>query len=107
MLPTFSANDIYRVMLGSDTLLPVARTLGEHSLRSEGPMRQMRRDDGRCVWVSVALIDGATLERISLLAAVQLMQIDNVSARLRAAPAIPGREPLSRLASAQRLGIAA
>lgn len=90
MLRSFIANDIYRVLLGSDAIEPLARTLGEHGLRSEAPMRQMRRDDGSSVWTSTVLVDGDSLERIALQAVLRLMQIDNISARLRATPELPG-----------------
>ena len=38
------------------------------------------------------LIDGEALERIALQARLVLMQIDNISARLRAIPALPGSD---------------
>ena len=109
MLRSFVVDDIYRVMLGCEAIEPLARTLGEHGLRSEGPMRQMHRDDGSSVWVSVVLVDGDTLEQIALHAALMLMQIDNISARLRATPALPGGgERAPRYAPArQRYGVAA
>lgn len=90
MLRSFIADDIYRVTLASDAIEPLSRTLGEHSLRSEAPMRRMCRDDGSGVWVLPVLIDGDTLEHIALQARLMLMQIDNFSARLRAAPELPG-----------------
>lgn len=89
MLRSFIADDIYRVTLGSEAIEPLARILGEHGLRAAAPMRQMRRDDGSSVWMSAVLVDGDTLERIALHAALRLMQVDNVSARLRATPEWP------------------
>lgn len=110
MLRSYIADDIYRVMLGSDEVELLDRALGEHELRSEGPVRQMRRDDGSGVWVSVALVDGETLERISLRASLMMMQVDNISARLRATPSLPGGsgERSHRLAPARwQIGLAA
>lgn len=90
MLRSFVADDIYRVMLGANRLDTLNHTLQEHALAAEGSLRQLRRDDGTGVWVVVVLIDGDMLERISLLQALSLMQIDNISARLRAVPTLPG-----------------
>ncbi|MBA4286279.1 MAG: hypothetical protein C0434_12180 [Xanthomonadaceae bacterium] len=90
MLRSFVADDIYRVMLGANRLDTLNRTLQEYALPAEGSLRQLRRDDGSGVWVVVVLIDGDMLERISLHQALSLMQIDNISARLRAVPTLPG-----------------
>lgn len=90
MLSTFAAADIYRVMLGTCRVDTLSRALDEYRLPAEGSLRQMRRDDGSGVWVATVLVDGETLERISLLQTLSLMQIDNISARLRAVPTLPG-----------------
>lgn len=90
MLSTFVAADVYRVMLGAGRLDALSQTLQAYALPAEGSLRQLRRDDGSGVWVVTVLIDGETLERISLLQALSLMQIDNISARLRAVPTLPG-----------------
>lgn len=95
MLPSFIADDIYRVTLGSDVAEPLIRLLGQYGLRPDGANGQPRcmcRDDGSSVWMSRMLIDGEALERIALQARLVLMQIDNISARLRAIPALPGSE---------------
>lgn len=86
MLRSYAADDIYRVMLGADRLDTLSRTLNAHAVPAEGPLRLLRRDDGSDVWVVVALIDGDTLERLSLLQQLSLIQIDNISARLRQVP---------------------
>lgn len=90
MLRAYAAADIYRVMLGAGSMDGLSRALDEYRLPAEGSMRQMRRDDGSGVWVVVVLVDGETLERISLLESLSLMQIDNISARLRSIPTLPG-----------------
>lgn len=90
MLRAFVAADIYRVMLGASSVDTLRRALADHRLPAESSLRQMRRDDGSGVWVAVVLVDGDTLERISLLQSLSLMQVDNISARLRAAPSLPG-----------------
>lgn len=98
MLGSFIADDIYRVMLGASHHDSLSRVLDEHRLPAEGSLRQMRRDDGSGVWVGVVLVDGETLEQITLRQRVSLMQVDNISARLRARPALPGG-PAPELAS--------
>ncbi|WP_022978372.1 hypothetical protein [Nevskia ramosa] len=90
MLRSFIADDIYRVTLGSDAIEPLSRTLGDHGLRPDGTLRRMHRDDGTGVWMAQVLVDGNTLQHIALQARLMLMQIDNISARLRAAPELPG-----------------
>lgn len=90
MLRAFVAADIYRVMLGASSVDTLRRALADHRLPAESSLRQMRRDDGSGVWVAVVLVDGDTLERISLLQSLSLMQVDNISARLRAMPTLPG-----------------
>lgn len=90
MLRSFIADDIYRVTLGSDAIEPLSRTLGDHGLRADGTLRRMHRDDGTGVWMARVLIDGNTLQHIALQARLMLMQIDNISARLRAGPELPG-----------------
>lgn len=104
MLRAFIAADIYRVMLGCEAIEPLARALGEHGLRSDGPMRQMHRDDGSSLWMSVVLVDGETLEQITLQRMLDLLQIDNISARLRATPETSGvaGERVPRFSPAQR-----
>ncbi|WP_293369110.1 hypothetical protein [Nevskia sp.] len=104
MLGAFVAADIYRVMLGSNQADSLSRALETYRLPTEHSLRQMRRDDGSGVWVAVVLIDGETLERISLLQALSLMQIDNISARLRAAPTLPG-SPASLSLAASHLRV--
>lgn len=99
MLRSFAAADIYRVMLGTDRIDTLSRTLDEYRLPAEGSLRQMRRDDGSGVWVATVLVDGDTLERISLLQALSLMQVDNISARLRAVPSLPGSTAVLQPAS--------
>lgn len=93
MLGSFISDDVYRVMLAAGERDALARVLDHYQLHAEGALRQMQRDDGSGVWVAVTLVDGATLERIGLCRAVSLMQVDNISARLRAAPARPGDIP--------------
>jgi len=90
MLRSFIADDIYRVTLGSDAIDPLSRTLGEHGLRPDGTLRRMHRDDGTGVWMAQVLVDGNTLQHIALQARLMLMQIDNISARLRAGPELAG-----------------
>ncbi len=90
MLRSFIADDVYRVTLGSDAIEPLSRTLGEYGLRPEGTLRRMRRDDGSGIWMAQVLIDGDTLQHVALQARLSLMQIDNISARLRAAPELSG-----------------
>lgn len=97
MRSTFAAADIYRVMLGTHRVDTLSRALEDYRLPAEGSLRQMRRDDGSGVWVAVVLVDGETLERISLLQTLSLMQVDNISARLRAVPSLPGSPATPRL----------
>lgn len=90
MLGSFISDDVYRVMLGACERAVLACVLADHQLFAEGELRQMRRDDGSGIWVAVTLVDGATLERIGLRQSLSLMQVDNISARLRAGPSLPG-----------------
>ena len=99
MRSTFASADIYRVMLGSCRVETLSRALEEYRVPAEGSLRQMRRDDGSGVWVATVLVDGDTLERISLLQALSLMQVDNISARLRAVPSLPGSTAVLQPAS--------
>lgn len=90
MLGSFISDDVYRVMLGACERAVLACVLADHQLFAEGELRKMRRDDGSGIWVAVTLVDGATLERIGLRQSLSLMQVDNISARLRAGPSLPG-----------------
>lgn len=83
MLGSFIAADIYRVMLGAREQAALAELLDRHQLQAEAELRPMRRDDGTGVWVAVVLVEGETLQRIALGQVASLMQVDNISARLR------------------------
>lgn len=89
MLRSFIDSDIYRVMLGSEQHETLSALFGQFGLQPEG-VRLMRRDDGSAVHVAMVLLDGETLERVALSQRVMMMQIDNISARLRAVPSLPG-----------------
>ncbi|WP_292998834.1 hypothetical protein [Nevskia sp.] len=90
MLRSFIDSDIYRVMLGSEQPEALSDVFLQFGLQHEGNIRLMRRDDGSGVHVAMVLVDGDTLERIALSQRVMMMQIDNISARLRAVPSLPG-----------------
>ena len=90
MMRTFIENDIYRVMLGCESRERLLAGLDEFSRQPVGEIRSLRRDDGSLVHVAVQFLDGACLERLALHGELLLMQIDNISARLRAEPSLPG-----------------
>ena len=90
MLRSFIDSDIYRVMLGGEQRETLTALFEQFGLQHDGELRLMRRDDGSGVYVATVLLDGDVLERVSLSQRVMMMQIDNISARLRAVPSLPG-----------------
>lgn len=83
MLGSFIATDIYRVLLGTRDHDTLAQLLDRYRLQAESALRQMRREDGTEVWVASVLIEGEALQRIALGQIASLVQVDNISARLR------------------------
>ncbi len=90
MLRTFIESDVYRVMLGSESRELLVSGMRAISRSVEGDIRRMRRDDGSGVYVTTLFVDGGALERLALRGELTVMQIDNISARLRSAPSLPG-----------------
>lgn len=90
MYSQFVATDIYRAMLGCGCDQQLRQTLGKYSLSSRGGARMLRRDDGATIHVVTVLVDGGVLAQLAEQGVVAVMQLDNVSARLRAEPELPG-----------------
>lgn len=97
MLGSFIATDIYRAMLGTRDHDRLAELLDAYGLLAENALRLMRRDDGTEVWVTTVLLEGEALQRIALGQVASVMQVDNISARLRlpveSRPPFPPRTP--------------
>jgi hypothetical protein len=90
MLRSFIEADVYRVMLGCESRELLLAGVRGQKLEPEGSVRCMRRDDGSGVYVVTLFADGGSLERLALHGELLLMQVDNISARLRAVPTLPG-----------------
>jgi hypothetical protein len=107
MLRSFIETDVYRVMLGSESREQLLCGLQDLSWQPAGEIRRMRRDDGSGVYVAMQFIDGAVLEQLSLRGELLLMQVDNISARLRVAPSLPGGSAYAGGDDQRRYGYAA
>lgn len=108
MLRSFAFSDVYRVMLGSPSRETLINAIQDQGVRNGDSLRQMLREDGSRVHVIVVFIDGEVLQRLALLGHVELIQIDNISARLRSAPSMPGvGDPGARAYARRVYGMAA
>ena len=107
MLRAFIESDVYRVMLGSESRERLLAGLHGLSRQPAGEIRRMRRDDGSGVYVSTLFIDGGALEQVALSDELMVMQVDNISARLRAAPSLPGGADYAGGYAQRRYGYAA
>jgi|GEM_PF-4310911 len=96
MLRSFIQSDVYRIMLGCESRETMLAAIAEHAINHDGGIRVMRRDDGAEIAVTVLFLDGDVLEKLALCEHLKLLQVDNISARLRAVPPLPNMRDSDR-----------
>lgn len=106
MLRSFIFSDVYRVMLGCANREALLEAIGKQNVNHHGALREMTRADDSRVFVVTLFVDGEALEVLSLQDNLEMMQIDNISARLRAVPTLPrlGDRPGTRVLAPRAFG---
>lgn len=99
MLGSFIESDVYRVLLGCSEREGLIEAIRRESLSHDGHVRAMRCDDGAAITVATLFVDGLALQKLSLWPELRLLQVDNISARLRAVPPPRKGEPGSNYLS--------
>lgn len=89
MMRSFIAADVYRIMLGCEQREPLLDAIRRHDINHDGTLRVMHRGEDRQMTVCVLFVEGDTLQKLALCDALHILQVDNISARLRAVPALP------------------
>ncbi|GAC1631671.1 MAG: hypothetical protein NVS9B10_25320 [Nevskia sp.] len=86
MLRSFIEADVYRIMLGCEQGEVLLEAIQRHQINHDGSVRVMRRGEDCELTVCTLFVDGEILQKLALLDALHILQVDNVSARLRAVP---------------------